>query len=75
MSAVKVYLQHEFRKRAEKNSRYTLRAFARFLDTDHATLSAMLRGKRKITPKAARKLLKNFNLAPIEAAQLIDESS
>jgi transcriptional regulator with XRE-family HTH domain len=37
----------EYRARREKNPRYSLRAFAAFLGTDHSTLSQVLRGSRR----------------------------
>lgn len=46
-------LQTEFDRRRTANRRYSLRAFARSLSIDHATLSQILRGKRRLT---ARKL-------------------
>src|SRR3954454_175020 len=39
-------LQAEFDKRRTTNPRFSLRAFARLLDTEHATLSQILRGER-----------------------------
>ncbi|MGZ3694236.1 MAG: TIGR02147 family protein [Bdellovibrionota bacterium] len=71
MDAVRIYLQQEFQKKAEKNPRYSLRAFARLLDVDHATLSSMLSGKRKITSRSARNLLQSLGVAPAEANALL----
>lgn len=45
-------LASELARRAAKNQRYSLRAFARHLQVDHATLSQWLRGRRSITPRA-----------------------
>lgn len=39
-------LQREFDNRREENARYSLRAYAKFLDMDPSSLSAVLRGKR-----------------------------
>jgi transcriptional regulator with XRE-family HTH domain len=41
-------LQCEFRMRREKNSHYSLRAFAAFLGTDHSTLSQIRKGSRRV---------------------------
>lgn len=41
-------IQSEFEIRRTRNPRYSLRAFAAFLGTDHSTLSQMMRGKRPI---------------------------
>jgi hypothetical protein len=41
-------LSHEFKVRRAKNGRYSLRAFAVFLGTDHSTLSQIMRGHRRV---------------------------
>jgi transcriptional regulator with XRE-family HTH domain len=48
-------LQEELAKRCTGNSQYSLRAFARDLDTDHSTLSQILRGRRRLTERTIRK--------------------
>jgi predicted enzyme related to lactoylglutathione lyase/plasmid maintenance system antidote protein VapI len=42
-------LRAELTRRCARNPSYSLRAFARALDVDHATLSQILRGKRALT--------------------------
>ncbi|NOT08574.1 MAG: TIGR02147 family protein [Gemmatimonadales bacterium] len=49
-------LQVELGRRCARNPRYSLRAFANFLGVDHATLSQLLRGKRRLTDRTIRKL-------------------
>ena len=49
-------LNAEFQRRHARNARYSLRAFARSLDVDHATLSQWMRGRRAITRTSAEKL-------------------
>jgi transcriptional regulator with XRE-family HTH domain len=41
-------LCREFESRRKRNSRYSIRAFATFLRTDHSTLSQILRGTRRV---------------------------
>jgi transcriptional regulator with XRE-family HTH domain len=41
-------LRNEFESRSKRNSRYSIRAFAAFLRTDHSTLSQILRGRRRV---------------------------
>ena len=48
------YLNQELARRAQRNPRYSLRAFARFLGTDFSAFSKMLRGKRPIGPTKIR---------------------
>jgi plasmid maintenance system antidote protein VapI len=40
-------LRREMGRRRERNSRYSIRAFARDLDVDHSSLSQILRGRRR----------------------------
>lgn len=47
-------LTREFAARQAKNPRYSLRAFATFLGTDHSTLSQILRGVRRIPANQLR---------------------
>jgi transcriptional regulator with XRE-family HTH domain len=49
-------LLSEFDRRRAANTRYSLRAFARFLAIDHATLSQILRGKRRVTARSMKAL-------------------
>lgn len=50
-------LQQEFKTRLDKNSSYSLRAFAKSLDIDASSLSQFLRGKRQLTSELLRKYL------------------
>jgi DNA-binding transcriptional regulator YdaS (Cro superfamily) len=49
-------LQAELDRRRSVNRRYSLRAFARSLATDHSTLSQILRGRRRLTARGVRTL-------------------
>lgn len=49
-------LQAELARRCARNPRYSVRAFAKFLGTDHATLSQWLRGRRRLTETTIRRL-------------------
>jgi hypothetical protein len=44
-------LESEFALRRHRNPHYSLRAFARDLVTDHATLSQILRGRRPLSAR------------------------
>jgi len=61
-------LTRELEQRREANPRYSLRAFARFLTTDHSTLSQVIRGKRAIPTGQLRLWAKKLGLDPEEAA-------
>jgi hypothetical protein len=47
-------LESEIERRHKNNSRYSLRAFARHLGTDHSTLSQILRRRRNLTSRKVR---------------------
>jgi hypothetical protein len=50
----RIRLQREYDQRSQGNNRYSLRAFAALLETDHSSLSQMLRGQRPITSASIR---------------------
>ncbi len=60
------HLRGELAARCARNARYSLRAFANFLGTDHASLSQMLRGKRAITATTVRRLGARIGLDAVE---------
>ena len=59
----RLVLQSEFDKRRRQNRRYSLRAFARRLGTDHATLSQLLRGRRVLTRRNVRQFAECLGIA------------
>lgn len=75
METFKAYLQQEFIKRTNKNPSYSLRAFAKHLGLNHATLSTLMSGKRKITRVTIEKIAKSLNLGPNELQKFTTDSS
>jgi transcriptional regulator with XRE-family HTH domain len=63
------FLRRELERRQARNSRYSLRAFARDLDCDHATLSQWLRGTRPMSTEAEDFIFARLDLSPIERAR------
>lgn len=59
-------LREEFTTRQKRNARYSLRAFARALQIHSSTLSAIMSGKRKITPQQAQRILRVLEIPPKE---------
>jgi uncharacterized protein (TIGR02147 family) len=55
-TSFRLLLQAELGRRCASNPQYSLRAFAKFLALDHSTLSQLLRGKRRLTPRMIVKL-------------------
>jgi transcriptional regulator with XRE-family HTH domain len=64
-------LRREFEQRRSVNSRYSLRAFAAFLGTDHSTLSQILRSKRPLPLSRIRSWAKKLGLEPEVAAAYV----
>lgn len=65
----RLYLQSELADRCQRNPRYSLRAFAKTLEINHASLSQILRGKRKLTKSTVVKFSQALGLSPVELSQ------
>lgn len=63
----------EFDQRRRRNSRYSLRAFARDLGTDHATLSQLLRGRRILSPRLVRQFGRCLHLSDADIADTCEQ--
>lgn len=64
-------LRQEFESRRTKNPRYSVRALAVFLETDHSTLAQILRGVRRVPANRIRGWAKKLGISPEEAAAYI----
>lgn len=60
----RLWLQRQFTERCKKNSRYSLRAFAKFLSIDHSSLSQILSGKRPISKKSVQTICEKLSANP-----------
>ena len=65
------FLRHELARRCAKNSRYSLRAFARALGTDHSTLSQLLRGRRPLAVRTIEQFCDRLGVPEEECQQFI----
>jgi transcriptional regulator with XRE-family HTH domain len=68
-------LNLEFRRRSERNPRYSLRAFARDLGSDHATISQILRGRRTLSSRMVRQLGSRLRLDPSSIANASEQQT
>ncbi len=64
-------LFEELRHRQLANPRYSLRAFAGFLQISPGRLSQYIAGKRDITPRSTKKICERLALSPTEEARII----
>lgn len=64
-------LQGELSRRCEKNSHYSLRAFAKFLEISPSSLSEILSGKRGISKNRATRIAEKLSLCPEQSAAFI----
>lgn len=62
-------LAAELAQRRTRNPRYSLRAFARDLGTDHATLSQLVRGRRVLSTRMVRMIGRRLNLCAADIAE------
>jgi transcriptional regulator with XRE-family HTH domain len=70
------FLQDELLRRVDRNPGYSLRAFARSLGINPASLSRILRGQRIISEDMREKLAQRLGLHPTEYQQLdLNDSS
>ncbi len=53
---IRAYLNSQLEQRMNKNSKYSLRAFAKYLDFEPSFLSKLLSGKRSITTQTYQKI-------------------
>jgi hypothetical protein len=66
-------LATEFAQRRHRNQRYSLRAYARDLGTDHATLSQVIRGRRVLSPRLVRHFGQKLNLSRQDIAEACEQ--
>ena len=65
------WLLDELCTRKETNPSYSLRAFAKYLKVNPATLSQVFSGKRGFSKKNALKVASKFSLSPVETKKLL----
>lgn len=61
-----MYLKNQFRQRSTKNTKYSLRAFAKDIDIDVGQLSKTISGKLSLSIRRASSIIKNLNATPEE---------
>jgi len=64
------FLQAEFLHRCRKNAKYSLRAFARFLEVDPSLLSKIFRQERAISEKLFKQFAEKLKLSPEQISEL-----
>lgn len=69
------FLKDLLSQRRKRNSRYSLRAFAQSLGIHSATLSLVLSGKRRLTPKHIVSIVERLGLADQEIGQRFIKAS
>lgn len=70
-SAFRRHLQNELAKRAKKNSRFSIRAFARTLSVEPSSLAQVLSGKRTLTDQMCLRLSGPLGLSPTKLRTLM----
>jgi uncharacterized protein (TIGR02147 family) len=67
------FLLSELTRRQKNNPRYSLRAFARQLGFSPAHLSNLMSGRRKVTPKTLKTLVRQLAVEPSKKSQFFDQ--
>ena len=67
-------LAAELQRRCRRNRRYSLRAFGRALGIDHSTLSQVMRGGRRLTPRSVLRLATRLGIPQHEADAFAKEA-
>ena len=57
-------LRTELARRCDRNPRYSLRAYARWLGIHHGSLSRILNGRRALMPRTIQSLAPRIGLSP-----------
>lgn len=70
---MKKALDEELKRRKNKNSAYSLRAFAKQLNLSPAQLSQIMSGKRSVTLKSFRQISEILKFSPLESLQFLEE--
>ncbi len=65
------HLKRELSDRLNRNRRYSLRTFAKFLDIDAGDLSRILNGSKVLTPDLAKKILQKIPLSSTENQEFL----
>ncbi|MDH4469339.1 MAG: TIGR02147 family protein [Bacteriovoracaceae bacterium] len=66
----RLFLQNQFLERCRRNPKYSLRAFAKFLEVDASTLSQILREKRSLSITLQRSFAQRLGVDPKEVENL-----
>ncbi|RYZ80331.1 MAG: TIGR02147 family protein, partial [Proteobacteria bacterium] len=69
-SSAQQFLLQEFDRRVRNNSRYSMRAYAKFLGVSAGSLSEILRKERPLSLKAATRMAERLGLSREETKQL-----
>lgn len=68
-------LMRELSSRKSKNPRFSLRAFAKFLEMSPAQLSLLINGKKNLTSKQASKIIERLDLTTGDAFNLLSSTT
>ncbi|RYZ73936.1 MAG: TIGR02147 family protein [Proteobacteria bacterium] len=67
----RLYLRNELLKRAKRNPRFSIRAFARQMGVESSSLAQILSGKRALTDQMCERLAKPLALSPAKMRTLL----
>lgn len=73
MKSFQNVLADQLKRKRDKNSQFSLRAFARSLDMSPAHLSNLINGRKNLSPKFAQKIIDKLDLSENERFELAQD--
>ena len=68
-------LKDEFQRRKDVNPEYSLRSYAYEIGLHFSSLSMILNGKRRLSPRIAKRVCGSFSLSPIDQTRFMESTS
>ncbi len=68
-----VFLNEKFKEKKERNSSYSLRAFAKLLEVDQSTLTKVMKSQRQFLPETRGRIINKLAGDAVEAHELFAE--
>ncbi len=68
------WLQNRLMEKCRANPKYSLRAFAQYLDMDASSVSQIISGKRKASDKVITKICEKLSVSPSETKKFIQNA-
>lgn len=75
LEVMRTAIQRTFIERCRRNSAYSLRAYAKYLEVDQSHLSKILKGQRSFSKDFAKSLAPKLGITPTEVKKIFSEGT